>query len=135
MTDDRVGVAARCAGFSSCRLLLGSLVEAETVPPRIRNAFGAAGDASLWSQALGLTQGVAAMPMKKEHLPSVSAKEQRMYEHIKESKRDQGRSMKEAKPIAAATVAKHHNDEDQEPGKSKPSSRYRVVMNWTISLP
>jgi hypothetical protein len=28
--------------------------------------------------------------MKKEHLPSVIAKEQRMYEHIKESERDQG---------------------------------------------
>jgi hypothetical protein len=43
MTDDRVGVAARCVAFSSCRLLLGSLVEAETVPQRIRIAFGAAG--------------------------------------------------------------------------------------------
>ena len=43
MTDDRVGVAAPCAGLSSCRLLLGSLVEAATVPQRIRIAFGAAG--------------------------------------------------------------------------------------------
>ena len=28
---------------------------------------------------------------KKEHLPSVSDKEQRMYEHIKESELEQGR--------------------------------------------
>jgi hypothetical protein len=48
---------------------------------------------------------------QKEHLPSVSAKEQRMYEHIKESERKQGRSTKSAKAIAAATVVKHHNEE------------------------
>jgi hypothetical protein len=48
---------------------------------------------------------------QKEHLPSVSDKEQRMYEHIKKSEREQGRSMKEAKSIAAATVVKHHNEE------------------------
>jgi hypothetical protein len=56
------------------------------------------------------TQEVAKMP-KKEHLPSVSSKEQRMYEHIKESERKQGRSLKNAKAIAAATVVKHHNEE------------------------
>jgi hypothetical protein len=48
---------------------------------------------------------------QKEHLPSVSAKEQRMYEHIKESEKKQGRSTKRAKAIAAATVVKHHNEE------------------------
>ncbi len=47
---------------------------------------------------------------QKEHLPSVSAKEQRMYEHIKESERKQGRSTERAKEIAAATVVKHHNE-------------------------
>ena len=46
---------------------------------------------------------------QKEHLPSVSAKEQRMYEHIKDSERKQGRSTERAKEIAAATVVKHHN--------------------------
>ena len=46
---------------------------------------------------------------KKEHLPSVSDKEQRMYEHIKESEREQGRSEERSKAIAAATVVKHHN--------------------------
>jgi hypothetical protein len=47
---------------------------------------------------------------QKEHLPSVSAKEQRMYEHIKASEKKQGRSTARAKAIAAATVVKHHNE-------------------------
>jgi len=47
---------------------------------------------------------------QKEHLPRVSDKEQRMYEHIKESERDQGRSIKRSKEIAAATVNKHHSE-------------------------
>jgi hypothetical protein len=54
---------------------------------------------------------------QKQHLPSVGAKEQRMYEHIKESELEQGRSTKRAKAIAAATVVKHHNEEDHRPGK------------------
>ena len=49
---------------------------------------------------------------QKEHLPSVSDKEQRMYEHVKASERKQGRSMEKAKAIAAATVVKHHNEGD-----------------------
>ena len=47
---------------------------------------------------------------QKDHLPRVSDKEQRMYEHIKASERKQGRSMDRAKTIAAATVVKHHNE-------------------------
>ena len=39
----------------------------------------------------------------------MSDKEQRMYEHIKESEKDQGRSTERAKEIAAATVVMHHN--------------------------
>ena len=46
---------------------------------------------------------------QKEHLPSVSDKEQRMYEHVKTTERRRGRSMDRAKAIAAATVVKHHN--------------------------
>jgi hypothetical protein len=46
---------------------------------------------------------------QKQHLPSVSDKEQRMYEHIKESELKQGRPPNRAKAIAAATVVKHHN--------------------------
>jgi hypothetical protein len=54
---------------------------------------------------------------QKEHLPKVSDKEQRMYEHIKESERDQGRSMKRAKAIAAATVNKHHSEKGHSSSK------------------
>jgi ribosomal protein L15 len=54
---------------------------------------------------------------QKQHLPSVGAKEQRMYEHIKESELDQGRPVKKAKAIAAATVNKHHSEKDHPRGK------------------
>ena len=54
---------------------------------------------------------------QKEHLPSVSAKEQRMYEHIKKSELKQGRSTERAKEIAAATVVKHHNEDDHPKGR------------------
>ena len=46
---------------------------------------------------------------QKQHLPAVSDKEQRMYEHIKDSERKRGRSTKRAKEIAARTVNKHHS--------------------------
>jgi hypothetical protein len=61
-------------------------------------------------------QEVATMP-QKEHLPSVSDKEQRMYEHIKKSELEQGRSKDKAKAIAAATVVKHHNKDDHDSGR------------------
>jgi len=54
---------------------------------------------------------------QKEPLPNVSDKEQRMYEAVKASERDQGRSLKESKAIAAATVTKHHNESKHESGK------------------
>jgi hypothetical protein len=54
---------------------------------------------------------------QKEHLPRVSDKEQRMYEHIKQSEREEGRSLERAKAIAAATVNKHHNEKDHPSGK------------------
>jgi hypothetical protein len=54
---------------------------------------------------------------QKEHLPSVSDKEQRMYEHIKESELEQGRSTRRAKQIAAATVNKHHSRKRHAKGK------------------
>jgi hypothetical protein len=55
--------------------------------------------------------------MPKEHLPNVSDKEQRMYEHIKEGERDQGHSLERSKAIAAATVTKHHNESKHKSGK------------------
>jgi hypothetical protein len=45
------------------------------------------------------------------------SKWERMYEHVKESELEQGRSTKRAKAIAAATVNKHHNEEDHASGK------------------
>jgi hypothetical protein len=54
---------------------------------------------------------------QKQHLPSVSDKEQRMYEHIKQSELKQGRPTKRAKAIAAATVVKHHNAEGHSKNK------------------
>jgi hypothetical protein len=54
---------------------------------------------------------------KKEHLPNVSDKEQRMYEHIKKNERERGRSMERSKAIAAATVTKHHNESNHSSGK------------------
>jgi hypothetical protein len=54
---------------------------------------------------------------KKKHLPSVSDKEQRMYEQIKKSERESGRSLERSKEIAAATVVKHHNEEKHSSGR------------------
>jgi len=58
---------------------------------------------------------VHAVP-QKEHLPNVSDKEQKMYEHVKRSERQRGHSLKESKAIAAATVTKHHNESDHKSG-------------------
>jgi hypothetical protein len=65
-------------------------------------------DSSLCGAFLSSTEEASAMA-QKEHLPSVSDKEQRMYEHVKTNERRRGRSMERAKAIAAATVVKHHN--------------------------
>ena len=54
---------------------------------------------------------------KKQHLPSVSDKEQSMYEHVKRSERQRGHSLKESKAIAAATVVKHHTEDKHPRGK------------------
>ena len=54
---------------------------------------------------------------QKEHLPSVSDKEQRMYEHIKESAEKEGRYGKRAEEVAARTVMKHHHEEGHAKGK------------------
>jgi hypothetical protein len=47
------------------------------------------------------------MPGKK-HLKGASSKEQRKYEHIKESAKKSGRYGKRAKEVAARTVMKQH---------------------------
>jgi hypothetical protein len=48
-----------------------------------------------------------------------TAKDERQYEHIKESARDQGRSPRRAKQIAAATVNKKRSEE----GRTKSSRK------------
>jgi hypothetical protein len=55
------------------------------------------------------------------HMPQQawSAKRERQYEHVKESERNQGRSMKRAKEIAARTV----NKERARTGEARESSR------------
>ena len=60
------------------------------------------------------------MPRKKkkdEPLSGVSPKEERMYEHIKESSEKSGRYGNRAKEVAARTVMKHHKEEGHEKGK------------------
>ena len=59
------------------------------------------------------------MPRKKkeEPLSGVSAKEERMYEHIKESAEKSGRYGKRSKEVAARTVMKHHKEEGHKTGQ------------------
>jgi len=52
------------------------------------------------------------MPKKQEqHLRGVSDKEQRQYEHIKESAEESGRYGDRAEEVAARTVLKQHKQE------------------------
>ena len=56
-----------------------------------------------------------------------SAKDERQYEHIKQSEKKEGRSMKRAKEIAAATVNKRRSAEGRTKAQRsrKASSRSR----------
>lgn len=56
------------------------------------------------------------MPGKKP-LRGVGEKEERMYEHIKESAQKSGRYGKRAKEVAARTVMKHHSEEGHKKGE------------------
>jgi hypothetical protein len=56
------------------------------------------------------------MPGKK-HLVGVGSKEQRQYEHIKESAERSGRYGKRAKEVAARTVMKKHKEKSHHPGQ------------------
>jgi hypothetical protein len=57
-----------------------------------------------------------AMPRGK-HLKGVSDKEQRKYEHIKESAEESGRYGKRAEEVAARTVLKQHKQAGHDPGE------------------
>ena len=56
------------------------------------------------------------MPNKK-HLRGVGNKEQRMYEHIKQSAQITGRYGRRAKEVAARTVLKHHKQAGHKRGR------------------
>ncbi len=53
---------------------------------------------------------------KGKHMPGVSSKEQRQYEHIKESAQKSGRYGRRAKEVAARTVMKQHKQKGHSQG-------------------
>jgi hypothetical protein len=59
------------------------------------------------------------MPGKKKDKPlsSVGPKEERMYEHIKDSAKKSGRYGDRAEEVAARTVMKHHKEEGHKKGQ------------------
>ncbi|MGA7849290.1 MAG: hypothetical protein WCA13_09295 [Terriglobales bacterium] len=71
------------------------------------------------------------MPVKK-HLRGVSTKEQRQYEHIKESAQRSGRYGNRAKEVAARTVLKQHEEKGHEKGRSTTSN---VMPNSPLGWP
>jgi hypothetical protein len=59
------------------------------------------------------------MPRKKKEEPvsGVGKKEERMYEHIKDSAKKSGRYGDRAEEVAARTVLKHHKEEGHKKGQ------------------
>jgi len=53
----------------------------------------------------------------KKHVRGVGAKEQRQYEHIKQSAKKSGRYGKRAEEVAARTVLKQHKQKGHAKGK------------------
>lgn len=53
----------------------------------------------------------------KEHVRGVGRKEQRQYEHIKESAEKSGRYGRRAKEVAARTVLKQHKEKGHSKGE------------------
>jgi len=54
---------------------------------------------------------------QKQHLRGVGDKEQRQYEHIKESAEKSGRYGKRAEEVAARTVMKEHKEKGHHEGE------------------
>jgi len=54
---------------------------------------------------------------EKKHVRGVGQKEQREYEHIKESAEKSGRYGKRAKEVAARTVMKQHKQKGHKKGR------------------
>jgi hypothetical protein len=66
------------------------------------------------------------MPEGK-HLRGATAKEQRMYEHILEEAKEDGRYGDRAEEVAARTVMKHHSEAEENHAHSKrPSDSART---------
>ena len=67
----------------------------------------------------GIEKGVPFMPGKKKEKPlsGVGKKEERMYEHIKDSAKKSGRYGDRAEEVAARTVMKHHKEEGHKTGQ------------------
>ena len=57
------------------------------------------------------------MPRGRRRLRGVSKKEQRQYEHIKQSARKSGRYGRRAKEVAARTVMKRHEAKGHAKGR------------------
>lgn len=57
------------------------------------------------------------MPGRRKGVQGVSAKEERQYEHIKESAEKSGRYGDRAEEVAARTVLKHHKEEGHHKGQ------------------
>jgi hypothetical protein len=53
----------------------------------------------------------------KQHVRGAGAKEQRQYEHIKESAEKSGHYGDRAEEVAARTVMKHHKEEGHKKGR------------------
>lgn len=60
----------------------------------------------------------------KQHVRGASAKQQRQYEHIKESAEKSGRYGGRAKEVAARTVNKEKGRSKKEPSQSQRSSSW-----------
>jgi len=56
------------------------------------------------------------MEKQKEHVRGVSQKEQRQYEHIKQSAKREGRYGRRAEEVAARTVLKQHKEKGHKKG-------------------
>src|SRR5882724_9019906 len=71
-----------------------------------------------------------------KHLKGVGSKEERQYEHIKESAEKSGRYGKRAKEVAARTVMKHHSEEGHKKGEERLTSRNelkKLESGWCIN--
>lgn len=55
--------------------------------------------------------------MTKKHLQGVGEEEQRQYEHILESAKEEGRYKGREEEVAARTVMKHHAEEGHDTGE------------------